>query len=257
MKFSRQIHNLKCILSFDKEPILIGGCGRTGTSLMTAILDAHPNIYSHPFETNIFAAKRKYKTDWLNHQEMKFRFYNQMWKVELKPGAKRWCEKTPRNVQHLDSIFNEFKGKVKVVLMIRDGRDVVTSKHPLREGYYVTIERWMRDTQKTLDYLDNPKVLVVPYQALVGYFDFTIHHTLHFLDEAFDQRLLDFAEHSGVQSHDAFHGNHLQPIYTGAIRKWEREEFADRVAELMDTPGAADLIGRVDAYTKQFIKKAI
>ncbi|HAE34906.1 MAG TPA: hypothetical protein DCG22_03880 [Bacteroidetes bacterium] len=39
---------LRQIFTMNQTPILIGGCGRTGTSLMTAILDAHPDIYCIP-----------------------------------------------------------------------------------------------------------------------------------------------------------------------------------------------------------------
>ncbi len=37
-----------------KSPILIGGCGRSGTTLLTSILSSHPKIALIPHETGIF-----------------------------------------------------------------------------------------------------------------------------------------------------------------------------------------------------------
>lgn len=66
IKITTAISSVKRIVKLKDCPIIIGGVGRSGTSLITAILDAHNEIKSFPIESNIFASKRKYKQPILN-----------------------------------------------------------------------------------------------------------------------------------------------------------------------------------------------
>ena len=49
-----------------KPPIIIGGCARSGTSLLCIILSAHPKIYSLPYEQLVesFSSQAKIKRNW-------------------------------------------------------------------------------------------------------------------------------------------------------------------------------------------------
>jgi hypothetical protein len=77
----------------ESEPVIIGGCGRSGTTLLSAMIDAHPLFFCGP--------------------------------------ESRWSEKTPGNVRVLDRIFEYFP-RARFIHVIRDGRDVVcsTRTHP-------------------------------------------------------------------------------------------------------------------------------
>ncbi len=39
---------------FSQSPVIIGGCARSGTTLVLAILAAHPSIYTIPNEIRAF-----------------------------------------------------------------------------------------------------------------------------------------------------------------------------------------------------------
>jgi hypothetical protein len=248
----RILINIPRINKMDQDPILIGGCGRTGTSLMSAILDAHPDIISYPAETNIFESDRKFRSPRLNSFRNKVRFYRFLIRQDIQKGTRRWCEKTPSNIDALDHIFKEFRNRVKIVLMVRDGRDVITSLHPLSKGYYISLKRWLIETSLTLQYSSHENVLVVPYESLTVHFDATMKKILDFLGSSFDDKVKEYTKFSGVQSHDAFHGNKLTGISTGSVERWRQDRHKERVGLLTESPEAMDLLERVEQYRKEF-----
>ena len=48
--WGRKIHDK----NFKKPPIYIGGCGRSGTTLLLSILSSHPEIFACPGELEMF-----------------------------------------------------------------------------------------------------------------------------------------------------------------------------------------------------------
>lgn len=144
--------------------IWIGGCGRSGTTLLRVMLGAHSALYAGPelnVHTNLLSQlkdapqflRRAYllydaKTvadltskfdvpgDTIRHMrdesrsfpEFVDRFLNEAARMH---GKMRWVEKTPKNVAHLAYLFEHFP-ESKFIHVIRDGRDVACSlrRHP-------------------------------------------------------------------------------------------------------------------------------
>jgi len=252
----RIVRNISRIRRLDQSPILIGGCGRTGTSLMSAILDAHPEIISFPEETNIFESDRMFRSPRLNRYRNLIRFHRFLVRIDIPVTSRRWCEKTPNNVRELEYIFREFRNRVKIILMIRDGRDVITSLHPLRKGYYITVERWIKDTALTLSYMNHENVLIVPYESLILHFEYTMRKILDFTGNDFDPKVLEFTRFSGVQSHDAFHGQKLKGISSGSLERWKDDKHKERVRLLTTNAEAMEIMNQLEQYQKQFEKDA-
>lgn len=252
----RIITNIFRIRRMDQWPILIGGCGRTGTSLMSAILDAHPEIISYPEETNIFESDRKFKSPRMNRFRNMVRFYRFLVRAEIPKSSRRWCEKTPKNVTALDSLFKEFRNQVKIILMTRDGRDVYTSLHPLRKGYYIRLERWIADNALTMSYKDHENVLIVPYESLILNFEYTMKKILDFTGNTFDDKVKNYTKFSSVQSHDAFHGKKLKRLSPKSIGRWQKEEHKERVGLLMNNSKAAAIQKQIEDYRKEFEQNA-
>lgn len=248
----RRILNITRIIILDQPPVIIGGCGRTGTSLISAILDAHPDIISYPTETNIFRSDRNFKNPRLNYYRNMVRFYRFLIKLDIQKGTRRWCEKTPRNVTVLGHIFKEFRNEVKVILMIRDGRDVIISEHPKSKGYYIPLERWIEDTSLTLSHITNRNVLIVPYESLILHFENTIKRILDFIGSTYDDKVVEYTKFSSVQSHEAFHGQKLKGISSGSVNKWKQDKHKERVELLTENAEAMDLLKRVEQYRQEF-----
>lgn len=212
-----------------KPPIIIGGCARSGTTLLLSILAAHPNIYAIPEETGVFAGQGGCIGDYL-------------------PANldKRWCEKTPMNVHRIEETFSSFNGEVKFINIVRDGRDVVTSIHPKKpKQFWVSPERWCRDVDAgyKFDLLNPGKMLTVKYEWLVCEFSFTIKKILQYIEEDFVSELLAWPLYTSIKIDSAWFGP-VKDFYTNSICRWKDHQYAERVKEFMNHPGAAELLQR-------------
>lgn len=140
-------------------PVFIVGCGRSGTTLLQALIDNHPNIAVPP-ESHVYArfgcilhcygdlAQRRnrrrliaallrdaYIRDWrlsatVEDLEQRLRradfpaIIDALFSTyaEMR-GAKRWGDKTPLHIRHLREIRHDFP-QAKLIHLVRDGRDV-------------------------------------------------------------------------------------------------------------------------------------
>jgi hypothetical protein len=234
-----KIKSLFRVFRFNREPVIICGCGRSGTSLLLAILDAHPHIKGIDYETNIFVWKRYFRSPRINGFIHRLRIFNQLIRDNIKPSARRWCEKTPRNVLYLEQILKELNEKVKIIHIIRDGRDVCTSYHPTTKGYHVPIYRWIQDVDAGLAFADHPKVLTMRYENLVQKFDETIRVILDFLNEPYTGDLISFHKTSQINDHSAWF-NGIRPLDTTSIGKWKRKEHEERMRDFYQDEKAMD-----------------
>lgn len=227
---------------FHKPPILIGGCGRSGTSILLSILSAHPNIYGVDVETNIFGYQRRFSGVFLNHVNNYRKLLPYLLENEKILTATRWCEKTPRNVRFLAEIMAEFRGKFRFVHIIRDGRDVVCSRHPMSGAYHVPIERWVHDVKAGLKFMKHPHVFTLKYEDLVSDFKANVSNLLTLLDEEYCLEVEQFHEFSNVKTHEAFEGGKAERIKTDSIQKWRRSEHVERVDQFYQNEEAVNLL---------------
>jgi hypothetical protein len=119
----------------ESAPIIVGGCGRSGTTLMWTILDTHPNICCGP-ESSIMrggalksgklamrfdfdpariramARQADSQTDFID------RFFDEF---RARHGMSRWAEKSPRNVHRL-------------AFVRRPGRHLLAAHPPAAQG---------------------------------------------------------------------------------------------------------------------------
>ncbi|HBS28139.1 MAG TPA: sulfotransferase [Phycisphaerales bacterium] len=175
--------------------VIVGGCGRSGTTLIREMLDRHPSIAIGP-ETAIlcdFPNPERLAIEWgLRAADIERDIRSSRSVVEFTGGffrayaARRgkpiWGDKTPRNVRAIDRILRWFP-QARFIHMIRDGRDVACSlrRHPketVRNGRLVPNEvnrpiaecakRWLEDTSCGLAYRGHPRVIEVRYEALTA-----------------------------------------------------------------------------------------
>ena len=214
-----------------KVPIIIGGCGRSGTTLLLSILGSHPAILAFPEELYAFYPK-PFR---LGRLLKAIRDYGKgrVWQ--------RWCEKTPKNVRTFHDIQQMFGGQVKIFHVVRDGRDVVTSHHPNDASrYYVPPERWVADVEWGLRF-DN-QVLQVRYEDLVNEPRRTAKKLCEYIGENFDVRMLSHEKFSTVRENKAWEGQRSAPLNTESIGRWRLPVHFQRVEEFMNFAGAAELL---------------
>jgi hypothetical protein len=258
------------------QPFFIVGSGRCGTTLLRAILQAHPAVHIPPENYGLVPAVRAYRRlarlPWnvllrvvLTH----FEFHPQWDAFELslgalfrelvglpqgqrhlagvidavyrtharayQPGATRWGDKTPIHSLFLTELRAVFPD-LRVVHVIRDGRDVVASFQRIRD---YTVPRAAR---QWLDYVGAAQAfgarhaasyLEIRYERLVSRPRETVDDVTAFLGLSTDPRMLRHHE-LGLRLGDVERLPHLQgverPIYTEAVGRWRHELDATQLA---------------------------
>jgi hypothetical protein len=216
-------------------PIVIGGCGRSGTTLLLSVLGAHPSILAFPEELYAFYPK-PFRLRRILDTIRDFG-KQRVWR--------RWCEKTPKNVRAFGDILTAFGNEIRLIHIVRDGRDVVTSHHPNDSSlYYISPERWVTDVRAGLTYTD--RTCLVRYEDLVKETKATLETICNYLNEELDLKMLTFEENTTVRENKAWKGRRIKPLQNDRIERWRMPENMQRVEEFMNYPGATELLHQLN-----------
>lgn len=228
---------------FTKPPVLIGGCGRSGSSLLLSILSAHPDIQAISVETEAFCPgiwEGSYDPERPFDWE---RLAGALAAEPEKETACRWCEKSPKNIIALPTILQRLKDEVRFLNIVRDGRDVITSRHPTRrrDRFWVLPQRWLQDVSAGKPFDLHPQVLVVKYEDLTLDFKASIKDICAFLQIELTPEILDWHKHATVRKHVAWSGE-IRPMSSQSIGRWRHEKYKPLIEGFLEMPGAIDLL---------------
>ena len=241
-----------------EAPIIVGGCDRSGTTLLRATLDSHPDIAAGP-ESWVFVYK--IKPDWLASEfgfepsfvrslmkesgslaEFIDRFMDAYRKRENRPV---WCEKSPRNILRLDWIWERFP-KARVIHIVRDGRDVSCSlrNHPKRkrvgDAYVPTninrpisrcIDHWIRYVSAGIQHRGDERYMEVRYEDLIADYEATTKRICAHCNVEWSPAILDRESRQQQRTDvEIVNPEVRQPLYQSAVSRWKRDLSADEQA---------------------------
>jgi hypothetical protein len=240
-----------------ERPVVIGGCGRSGTTLLRVMLDAHPSICCGP-ESELFLPVPVHVSQLASRfgilrQEIAAMVRRAPSREKLieeflrrcctLAGKPRWAEKTPRNIRRLPEIFRAFP-EARFIHVLRDGRDVVCSlrthpRHRLVRGKLVPtgivnpiedcVHRWVEDIEASRPFWNDPRFTVVRYEDLVADPRRELTRLFEFVGEPWDDAVLAHAAaDSPFRDLAAFPQNALalEPIRRNALCRW-RSDLGD------------------------------
>ena len=232
---------LKAEKHFTDEPILIGGCGRSGTTILLSIISAHPEVFASRQELGLFN-KVKTMPDGRKGPHRIDRLYRTVLFNKIPHKARRIVEKSPSNVNQIGAIKEYFRNRFKFIHIIRDGRDVVLSIHPTDPNrYWVDPARWVNDVSNGLAYRDDPNVLTIFYEDLMQDYPRVIREICQHCELSLTNELENWFAHTKVKHNRAF-ADGARPIHTQSIGKWKKPEHRERVQEFLSYPGAKALM---------------
>lgn len=235
---------------FDRDPIIIGGCGRSGTTLLLSILAAHPDIFAIPHESVALVhwepdVSREGETNKPLRPARLDRLYRHLLVKRVPRSNRLWCEKTPRNVRCIKNILAYWEAAF-FIHIIRDPRDVLTSRHRNDpEKYWVSPDRWVRDVNKGLEFRDHPRVYTIRYEDLVQNFEPTIRKLCAFIGVDCGTEILDWHAHTTVRRNNSWKGK-VAKLHANSVRKWELPEYETRMAEIMGDQRILDLMEQLN-----------
>jgi hypothetical protein len=235
-------------------PIVLGGCGRSGTTLLRMMLDSHRRICCGP-ESSVFR-RRAVHPDALagkfgfDRDEVRSLYDSARSRPAFiesfaalcmqKSGKARWAEKTPRNIGRLAVIFRCFPA-ARFVHVLRDGRDVACSlrthpRHRVVDGKLVPLDtwkpiaggarRWVRDIEASRKWWSDPRFHTVRYEDLVLNPRPVLERLMTFLGEDWDEAMLAHAAaDSPFRDATRFAQNPeaLGAVTTTSLSRWQRE----------------------------------
>ena len=164
---------------FSEPPIVLGGAPRSGTTLLLSVLSAHPRIHAIPHETSAFTPPERPTGAQSGKDFELYRVFAPLALSRPEEGCTRWCEKTPSNISSFGAILAHFGSAIRLIHIVRDGRDATTSRHLRRPAeYYYGPSKWAQIVADGLRFRDHPQVLLVRYEDLVLDFVTTVDGTV-------------------------------------------------------------------------------
>lgn len=197
-------------------PIIIGGCFRSGTTLLRRLLDSHSRIFCGP-EVKFF---REFHNDYLFDDLAQFRFFSTVRSLGLsddellgifgksyiesldlacrKAGKKRWAEKTPENALHLNTWKRMLNGRFYFILIVRHPLDTLASlmENPfpriIAKGFEAKVDIYSKYVGHGLAFINaNPELCqVIRYEDLVQEPENTLSGLLSEFGESFESGML-------------------------------------------------------------------
>lgn len=192
------------------QPVFIAGCGRSGTSLLRTLIDAHPDVYI-PSES-LFIPDYLRHGDRLPRRLLRFLLFHEpqlrCWyegPPELgsntavtieqahrimagRRGASLWGQKTPRFVRCRE-LLDACLGPLRWILLYRDPRGVCASMRLSGQHTHSVSRactRWQRDNREIVELVSDParcpdNVLLVKYEELIQRYEDTLARVFRFL----------------------------------------------------------------------------
>jgi hypothetical protein len=232
-----------------QRPIVLGGCGRSGTTLLLSVLSCHPKLFALGDETATLCphayerVNRQPDTSYALRTDLLLRY---VMSEGVPHGAERICEKTPRNVHFFPKILDYWGERVRLIHLVRDGRDVVTSRHPGRPGAWVNPERWITDVEAGLRLEGHPQMLTVRYEDFTADYEGSVRRICDFVEIDFVPAFMDYpqsARLTGKVEQLAWFGGR-RPVARSESKRWQAPEHAELIERLMSDPRAGKLLAR-------------
>jgi protein-tyrosine sulfotransferase len=234
-------------------PIVIGGCGSSGTTLLRRMLNRHPAIACGP-ESTVFLERVTGPTElgprmgfeaseverWQRESRSQAEFIDRFQAACLAQARKSvWADKTPENIMRVDFVWRHFP-KARFVHMIRDGRDVACS---LRRQTWVKSEYraaadvaarcaayWVERVSVRRRIAADPRYTELRYEHLVKRPEETLRALIGALGLVWSDRML--LPEEDERAHPS-----AGPAFTSSIGRWRKELSQAEVAALKPVAG--------------------
>ncbi|WP_085522064.1 sulfotransferase [Tuberibacillus sp. Marseille-P3662] len=237
----------------EESPIFVGGAGRSGTTLLRVMLNAHPNLCSGPElkllpmisdlynQTNqLTSIMHSYHLEKSDINDIYATFVSGFFrKFKNWSKADRIIEKTPHNVLIMKELANIFP-KAKFIHVVRDGRDVASSLVEMNwrdfQGkplWYVqniknAAKYWAQVVNKAINDSNHPQlrdnVLTIKYEDLINQPEQIIQTVLNFIGEPWSPEVLNYDQvDRGYEPEESSTKQVSKKLYTKSKNRWEKQ----------------------------------
>ena len=263
-------------MSEPQRPIFVVGVGRSGTTLLSAILDTHPDIAIGPESHYLTYWIRAYRHLDVSRPDQFAAFWSDFisnnhfrrWavsadsvraRIERQPvvsfraifaalleeyrvacGKRRVGEKTPVHDLHMAQLLEWFPD-AQIVYLLRDPRAVAASmvRVPWADpNIDVHARRWRRSVAEVGARALDPRITIVRYEELVNRPAETLKVLCEFLGEQFREGMLSPERSGGPLAGGEWWKEEARgPITPGSVNRWRHELGETDIAVVEDIAG--------------------
>jgi hypothetical protein len=249
----RLLERFRAVYVSKTAPVLIGGCGSSGTTLVRRMLNRHPQVSCGP-ESTVFLERITRPAElgtrtgfqpgeieaWQRASRSQAEFIDLFQAACLARTGKRiWADKTPENIRRLDFLWRHFPA-ARFIHIIRDGRDVACSLRQQswmklgERGSLATLARcgdyWVDRVAIRRSAKSDPRYIELRYEELVREPEKALRPTLEFLG-------LDWSEQMLSPDAEAGGDPTAGPAFTSSIGRWRKELSAAEIDVLRPVVG--------------------
>lgn len=248
-----------------EAPIFIGGAGRSGTTLLRVILDSHPSIACGT-EFKLLPELAKFWSTGIQLQGtlQQYQLTPDLWSkahagfisellghFQKASGKRRIAEKSPHNVFYFYQLFKIFPD-ARLIQMVRDGRDVVSSLLRMNWTDPVSGEEqaivnspeagakyWTNAVHAGLDVanrIPSQNLYTMHYEKLVADPETELRTLFSFLDEYWDDQVLAFYQKDHILDNEGIAKEVSQNFYQSSVGRWQRdlsEDVLDKILPIL------------------------
>jgi hypothetical protein len=138
--------------------------------------------------------------------------------------------------------LRHFRARARLIHIVRDGRDVITSIHPgYEKKFWVPPERWIMDVAAGRLMENHPQILTIRYEDLVQQYEATLRRICEFIEEEFDKAFLSYPHSARIKESGAWF-NPAQAANDKSIGRWKDPKYKEVIAALLQEPMAIELL---------------
>lgn len=187
-----------------KNPVFIMGTQRSGTTLLTRILSAHPTIFIQNEMQLPSIFKGTTPTEIIDklieqYDDRTGRSFKEL----ISQEDMLWGLKDPQLTEYIPQL-RMFLPESKFIIIVRDGRGVTNSymenKWGLGTNAYYGALRWKKEVNDQLGFMDEApdNFLYIRYEDIIDNLEDALRNICTFLDKPFDEDMLSY---ESTQSH--------------------------------------------------------
>jgi Sulfotransferase family len=249
-------------------PIVVGGCYRSGTSLVRRLLNAHPRIHCGP-EVKFFRDfHADYFGDPLHHLRFSTTARSLLPEPELldvlgaafielharaaaRAGKPRWADKNPDNVIYLDDWRRLLGERWLLIHVVRNPLDTLASiaevgfplSIPAELDGRIALYRQYNEAALRFGGAHPEQYYRLSYERLVGEPEAQLSGMMSWLAETFDPSQLAFS-HTNDDGLEDPKIKHTTEVHTDGVGRWHDLFDADQASAIVAS--TADLLPRLD-----------
>lgn len=178
--------------------VLITGCARSGTTLMI-------HLMKYFYSAKVILDDEKHPYDYYSHND----------KDHVLIIKKPYQE--INSIEHFSIHTLMNKQGWKVIWMLRDGRDVITSK--VDGSFHVKQRRWVEANEDMLKNWNDCRLKVIRYEDLVNHTDKTMGVVSDFIHQSYQEDFKEF--YKGMDDSKMNYGITPRPIDVNSVGNYK------------------------------------